>query len=110
MTRHEFVATRLIEVRIDTICRLKTLTRRHWLETVSRRSRGPIGYFISSNMTNMETPCIDICFLDPATGLCEGCRRTLDEIARWATMSNEERHRIMADLPNRPAPRNARRH
>jgi predicted Fe-S protein YdhL (DUF1289 family) len=37
----------------------------------------------------------------PATGLCAGCGRTLDEIARWGTMSEAERARIMAALPQR---------
>ena len=37
----------------------------------------------------------------PATGLCAGCGRTLDEIARWGTMSEAERADIMAALPER---------
>ena len=39
--------------------------------------------------------------LDPRNDLCRGCFRTLDEIARWASMSDEERDRVMADLPKR---------
>lgn len=51
------------------------------------------------------TPCIGICQLD-AQGLCEGCRRTGDEIARWLGMTDAERLRLMDDvLPRRlPAP------
>lgn len=49
----------------------------------------------------METPCIDICTIDEANGLCKGCYRTIDEIARWASMSSEERRAIMAILPER---------
>ena len=51
----------------------------------------------------METPCIDICEMDGASGLCLGCGRTLDEIARWAGMSPEERRAVMAVLPARKA-------
>lgn len=48
------------------------------------------------------TPCIGICVLDD-TGLCEGCRRTGDEIAAWASLPDAERMRIMRDvLPQRP--------
>jgi len=52
-------------------------------------------------MQAIETPCIKICEIDPANGLCKGCARTLNEIARWGTMSAEERRRIMAELSAR---------
>jgi predicted Fe-S protein YdhL (DUF1289 family) len=39
--------------------------------------------------------------MDPQSGLCIGCARTLDEIARWAQMSDAERERVMAELPQR---------
>jgi uncharacterized protein len=51
----------------------------------------------------LETPCIDVCEMDAASGLCTGCGRTLDEIAGWADMSKEERRAIMALLPGRKA-------
>ena len=51
----------------------------------------------------METPCIDVCEMDGASGLCLGCGRNIDEIARWAGMSTEERRAIMAVLPARKA-------
>jgi predicted Fe-S protein YdhL (DUF1289 family) len=49
----------------------------------------------------METPCEKVCIVDAASGLCRGCGRTLDEIARWTTYSDAERTRIMAELPPR---------
>ncbi|MGD0142627.1 MAG: DUF1289 domain-containing protein [Rhizomicrobium sp.] len=49
----------------------------------------------------IETPCIKVCVLDPASGLCTGCGRSLDEIARWGSMSGEERKRIMGELKGR---------
>ncbi len=49
----------------------------------------------------MESPCIDVCEIDRATGLCLGCRRTIEEIAGWAAMTSAERRRIMAELPAR---------
>jgi uncharacterized protein len=51
----------------------------------------------------LETPCIDVCELDAAFGLCLGCGRTIDEIARWAAMTNVERRAVMAELPARLA-------
>jgi predicted Fe-S protein YdhL (DUF1289 family) len=49
----------------------------------------------------MESPCIKICAIDPGTGLCEGCGRSLAEIAGWTGLSSAERRRIMAELPAR---------
>lgn len=49
----------------------------------------------------IETPCIKVCVMDSASGLCTGCGRTLDEIARWATLDVETRKRVMAELPER---------
>jgi len=39
--------------------------------------------------------------MDPRRGLCLGCRRTLDEIARWGAMNDAEREQILAELPLR---------
>jgi predicted Fe-S protein YdhL (DUF1289 family) len=49
----------------------------------------------------MESPCVKICTFDPVSGACSGCGRTLDEIADWLNFSDEERRRIMAELPQR---------
>lgn len=49
------------------------------------------------------SPCIKVCVMDDATNLCTGCGRTLEEIARWGVMADEERERIMAVLPERMA-------
>ncbi|MDB5559384.1 MAG: hypothetical protein JWQ36_2318 [Enterovirga sp.] len=52
-------------------------------------------------MARVSTPCLHVCVLDPETGLCEGCGRTRDEIARWGSMSEEERLAIMSGLDER---------
>lgn len=49
----------------------------------------------------MKTPCVKVCVMDLDRGLCKGCCRTLDEIGRWSSMSDAERERIMAELPER---------
>ncbi len=54
-------------------------------------------------MPSVSTPCVKLCTIDPASGLCRGCRRTLDEIAAWASMSERERRAVMAALPARGA-------
>ena len=52
--------------------------------------------------TMIESPCVKICTLDARSGLCLGCGRTIDEIARWSAMSAAERARVMAELPGAP--------
>ena len=52
---------------------------------------------------SIETPCIAVCMIDPGTGLCFGCGRTLPEIARWHRIDSAERLAIMAQLPARMA-------
>lgn len=49
----------------------------------------------------IATPCVKVCIVDGASGLCLGCYRTLPEIGGWSGMTEEERARIMADLPSR---------
>ncbi|PZU88995.1 MAG: DUF1289 domain-containing protein [Chelatococcus sp.] len=54
-------------------------------------------------MSGVSTPCIKVCVIDPASKLCEGCGRTLAEIAQWSRLSEAERQAIMAELPKRRA-------
>jgi predicted Fe-S protein YdhL (DUF1289 family) len=54
------------------------------------------------------TPCIGICTLD-ANGLCEGCRRSAEEIARWMYMSDIERARLMNEVLPQRSPHESQR-
>ena len=47
------------------------------------------------------SPCIGICTLDPKSGYCLGCRRSVDEIARWMTMDDPSRQQVIDQLPTR---------
>ena len=51
----------------------------------------------------IESPCVKICTLDARSGLCLGCGRTIDEIARWTAMRASERIRVIRELPGRLA-------
>jgi len=41
--------------------------------------------------------------MDPVRGVCIGCCRSLDEIARWGGMSESEREQVLSLLPERKA-------
>ncbi len=49
----------------------------------------------------IESPCVQICVIQPETRLCTGCLRSIDEITAWSQMSPEKRRDVMADLPSR---------
>lgn len=49
------------------------------------------------------SPCIGLCEI-AADGLCEGCHRSLDEIAHWGGLPEASRRRLMDEvLPARAA-------
>lgn len=62
---------------------------------------------MSSGMTSpprpIATPCVQVCVVDGASGLCLGCHRTLAEVAGWSRLADAERAAIMAELPARAA-------
>ena len=49
----------------------------------------------------IESPCVRDCRVDPVTGYCVSCLRTLSEISYWASYAPAERRRVMALLETR---------
>ena len=49
----------------------------------------------------VSTPCINICRMDEQNRFCIGCFRTLEELKRWSSMSEDQRLEIMAQLEAR---------
>lgn len=41
-----------------------------------------------------DSPCINVCSLDPVTQVCVGCYRTIEEIAGWMTYTDDQRAAI----------------
>jgi predicted Fe-S protein YdhL (DUF1289 family) len=46
----------------------------------------------------VPSPCIGVCELDQQAGWCNGCYRTLPEIARWPLLPPADKRRILAAL------------
>ena len=40
---------------------------------------------------DVPSPCVSVCVIDPESGCCLGCYRTLDEIAAWIDLGSAER-------------------
>ena len=49
----------------------------------------------------VPSPCISVCRMDARSGWCEGCLRTLDEIAAWSTMDDPGKRAVWDALPER---------
>jgi len=48
--------------------------------------------------TAVPSPCINICRMDASSGWCEGCLRTLDEIAAWGGMPDPDKLALWREL------------
>ena len=64
-----------------------------------RLTGAPVADVVVSRMTQpdvgtLPSPCINVCRMDAATGLCEGCLRTLDEIALWSVLDDEDKRAV----------------
>jgi len=50
---------------------------------------------------DVPSPCIKVCKIDAASGLCHGCHRNLEEIASWSGCSAAQKRALLAELPSR---------
>ena len=55
-----------------------------------------------AELRRVESPCIGVCVID-VEGVCEGCLRTLDEVAVWGSSSASQRRAILAAVDRRRA-------
>lgn len=51
----------------------------------------------------VPSPCQNICVMDESSGWCLGCARTLDEIALWSVLDDDDKRAVWALLPARQA-------
>lgn len=51
----------------------------------------------------VASPCIGVCRMHAGTGWCEGCLRTLDEIATWSRLDDAGKRAVLLRLPERRA-------
>ena len=51
--------------------------------------------------TDIPSPCSSVCTMDARSGWCQGCLRTLDEIAQWASMDDARKRAVWARIGQR---------
>ncbi len=49
----------------------------------------------------VPSPCISVCAMNERTGLCDGCLRTLDEIAVWSLLDDDDRRAVWQAIGER---------
>lgn len=49
----------------------------------------------------IASPCINLCQMDPVSGLCAGCFRTLEEITVWSGADDARRMQILTAVAGR---------
>lgn len=50
---------------------------------------------------DVPSPCIDVCRMNPATGFCDGCLRTIDEIANWSSLDASQKRAVLLRTESR---------
>lgn len=53
------------------------------------------------NFMAVASPCINVCQMDTRSGLCQGCFRSIDEIAAWAGATDVQRLAVLAAVEKR---------
>ncbi|MEO6018238.1 MAG: YbaK/EbsC family protein [Polaromonas sp.] len=73
------------------------LAQQHAINLVAIRARN------MEAAGDIPSPCISICRLNDASGLCDGCFRTRDEIAAWGNAGDERKRGIWKLIGQRMA-------
>ena len=51
----------------------------------------------------VASPCQSVCRMEPDTGWCQGCLRTLDEITAWSRMGDAGKRDVWREIVQRLA-------
>lgn len=57
----------------------------------------------AQDRTPVPSPCINVCKMSAATGWCEGCLRTIDEIAGWSSFDDAAKRAVWDAIERRHA-------
>ena len=50
---------------------------------------------------SVPSPCIGLCILDPQSGFCKGCLRTIEEIGAWIGLDDDRRREVLIRVAER---------
>jgi predicted Fe-S protein YdhL (DUF1289 family) len=70
-------------------------------ELIDRKEDLAEAIALARTQTPVGSPCIDVCRLNPSSGLCEGCLRSREEIKAWKAMPDPDRLALLETLARR---------
>jgi len=66
------------------------------IELIAARAR-----LVRATPENVPSPCISICRMSEATGWCEGCFRSIDEIRQWSKSDDAAKRALWLQIEKR---------
>ena len=70
------------------------------IQNIAARARS-ISATGQNGTEDVPSPCISVCRVDADSGWCEGCLRTLDEIAAWSQLGNDSKRGVWRIIEQR---------
>ena len=49
----------------------------------------------------VKSPCVAVCKIDYESGYCIGCKRTIEEIANWSILNDQQKKKILAKVKSK---------
>ena len=56
---------------------------------------------VRTQASDIPSPCVNVCHIDPVQSVCAGCFRTLDEIAAWRLSDDASKRQVWARIAQR---------
>jgi len=56
---------------------------------------------VADPQAHVPSPCVSICVMNPVTGWCEGCLRSLTEIGDWADADDAAKRQVWRTIGER---------
>jgi uncharacterized protein len=53
---------------------------------------------LALDSVHVPSPCISVCVINPNSGLCEGCLRTLEEVAVWGQLPSAQQREVWQSI------------
>ena len=56
---------------------------------------------VADPQAQVPSPCVSVCVMNPVTGWCEGCLRSLAEIGDWAQADDAAKRQVWRTIGKR---------
>lgn len=56
---------------------------------------------LQAHSGDWPSPCISVCVMNPQTGWCDGCLRSIDEIVQWSSAGEAAKRAVWVEVKRR---------